>query len=750
MCSSDLQVNDKGNLEEESFQEILGKIGLSVPEISELLYQNLSNEELKNGLGDKFFINNNGDAASMTIEKLDRINRFVRLAKKLNWSFTDLDWVLKSLNSTEINTETITQIAKIKQAQTKYKLTLDVLSSFWYDMKTVGQKDAPKSQPLFDRIFNNPHIAKTEAQIYHPTYPENPLYTDSVSSWKIAQATDSETTQNQEFSQTRLITALKINENQLVEIAEAIWGEDAEVDLTVENLSLLFRTTKILKLLRLSLEDYQILLKLNDSDINQPSLDKFIQLTSLNEWLKTSGLKPAELDYIVNQTRNQSIEKYYSHLNWDNLETGIRNFVEDLWFLSTPLLITPASLLNDEIEITQPTASHIFDRLVEIGQIKLVSQQPFPSQFGSAATTVGSLIVFAGGHDQYLTDQGSNTVDIYDAHEKEWLTPKNAGQLSQSRLGGAATSVGTLAIFAGGYNSDEEDTDGEVIDIFDAISKTWSTQPIEETTQERSLKQRSSIGATSVGNLAIFAGGYSHLLYCRTDAVNIYDGSQKTWLKEPGKLSQARSALAATTVGNLAIFAGGFSDEGFSDVVDIYNRDGQEGKKWTASNKLSVARDQIAATTVGNLAIFAGGWNQDGYSDVVDIYDVSTKQWVTKQLSQPRGNLAATSVGNLAIFAGGYGEQGWSDVVDIYDATTGTWLPHQNLSEPRSSLVAASAGNMVIFAGGYNQNRWSKTVEIYDVLTNTIIRPIHQLSQPRSDLAATVTSLQSTPQIGIV
>lgn len=88
---------------------------------------------------------------------LDRIHRFIRLSKKLNWSFTDFDWVLTSINANEIDAEAIKKIANIKQLQAKYKLPLDVLCSFWHEMKTIGIGSNPeKAQDLFDRVFNNP------------------------------------------------------------------------------------------------------------------------------------------------------------------------------------------------------------------------------------------------------------------------------------------------------------------------------------------------------------------------------------------------------------------------------------------------------------------------------------------------------------------------------------------------------------------------------------------------------------------
>ncbi len=113
--------------------------------------------------------------------------------------------------------------------------------------------------------------------------------------------------------------------------------------------------------------------------------------------------------------------------------------------------------------------------------------------------------------------------------------------------------------------------------------------------------------------------------------------------------SQEREDAAATTVGNLAIFAGGEASTGPSNVVDIYN---DSTGSWS-STTLSQSLLNMAATTVGNLAIFAGGDTSTGLSGAVYIYNAGTGKWSTTALPQPVQLMAATTVGNLAIFAGG-------------------------------------------------------------------------------------------------
>src|SRR2546423_11996884 len=95
----------------------LQQTGLSRQELDELVAQDLNQGEINAGLSRLFFINNVEDGlgpltivdvagstppveslVNLSAQKLDRIYRFVKLARKLGWSFTDLDWAVRSLS----------------------------------------------------------------------------------------------------------------------------------------------------------------------------------------------------------------------------------------------------------------------------------------------------------------------------------------------------------------------------------------------------------------------------------------------------------------------------------------------------------------------------------------------------------------------------------------------------------------------------------------------------------------------------
>ena len=83
-------------------------------------------------------------------------------------------------------------------------------------------------------------------------------------------------------------------------------------------------------------------------------------------------------------------------------------------------------------------------------------------------------------------------------------------------------------------------------------------------------------------------------------------------------LSTACSHLAAATVGNYALFAGGYGSS-YSAVVDAYNA----SLTRSTPTSLSTGRYDLAAATVGNYALFGGGYGGSySYFAVVDAYKV--------------------------------------------------------------------------------------------------------------------------------
>ncbi|MCU0637807.1 MAG: Tc toxin subunit A, partial [Methanothrix sp.] len=98
----------------ENLDVLLEQMKLTREELNELVYQNLDRHEINAGFNRLSFINSADDGLgplfisiqegtgydkllNLSPAKLDRMYRFLKLSRKLNWSFTDLDWALRSL-----------------------------------------------------------------------------------------------------------------------------------------------------------------------------------------------------------------------------------------------------------------------------------------------------------------------------------------------------------------------------------------------------------------------------------------------------------------------------------------------------------------------------------------------------------------------------------------------------------------------------------------------------------------------------
>jgi len=332
----------------------------------------------------------------------------------------------------------------------------------------------------------------------------------------------------------------------------------------------------------------------------------------------------------------------------------------------------------------------------------------------SANVVMGNLVLIAGGNDGLTY---SDRVDIYDATIGPPSNPAawSIARLSVARTFLGATVVGNLALFAGGWNGSVS----KVVDVYDSSIGPPSNSAAWYEATDLSLA-RFWPSATTVGGKAIFAGGQKFgTVYKRVD---IYDSAMgapdnsAAWMHGPW-LSKARAGPTAATVGNLAIFAGG-SGVGGTPYADVDFYDNSTGAWTWYPNGLSVPRlmGPNAAAVVGSRVFFAGGNNSQSGGptmyDTVDIYHAQTGCWEVDTLSQPRGYIGATVVGNTVLFAGGRLTGNiFTDLVETFNVGTGTWCMTCPLAQARTVSCAETVGGVALFAGG----EWGAISAVVDV-----------------------------------
>ncbi len=291
------------------------------------------------------------------------------------------------------------------------------------------------------------------------------------------------------------------------------------------------------------------------------------------------------------------------------------------------------------------------------------------------------------------------------------LEKREVEGLSKARYEFAATSVGDYALFGGGYYSSD-------VDAY-STNLTHSTPTVLD-------EKRNRLTATANQSYALFGGGERYNngtdYYPNVDAYNA-DLVHST----AAGLSEGRSYLAATTVGDYSLFAGGeLPGRLSSEKVDAYDNSLAQA---TATN-LSIGRYSLVATTVGDHAIFAGGYASGGTTcSRVDAYSSNLVNSILTDVTSYYCQ-DATTVGNYALFGICY-----STSVDVYNSNLIKLTPI-NLSEEKSDFVTTSVGSFALFGGGgYINGKNCATVEGFD--NNLVLHRFEDLSEARGYLKAT-------------
>lgn len=262
----------------------------------------------------------------------------------------------------------------------------------------------------------------------------------------------------------------------------------------------------------------------------------------------------------------------------------------------------------------------------------------------------------------------SNVVDIYNNETNAWShTTLGGAQQSEARGLGAATGVGDVILFAGGHTLANAEIDE--VDIYNIVTEVWTTATLSV--------GRCCLAAASVGTIALFAGGGTSANKCKINCnengahsgvVDLYNSADGTW--STATLSEARSFPASATHGTKAFFGGGDITPMplESKRVDIY--DSATGA-WSTTDFPSQEKTLMAAAASGRAVLFYGGVNrQRGSGTVVstiNIYDVATGIWSVDSTSSTSARYlaAGVTVGDSAIFAGGYDSGSTTDLVEI-------------------------------------------------------------------------------------
>jgi hypothetical protein len=375
--------------------EFMWRTQLKRADVVALLTQGLDAQELAAGIADNFYINNTGETnlpylqlgentsgaspfeiiQNLSVKRLDRLNRFIRLSAVLGWSYASTNWVMQACDAQDITSYFLSQAALIKMLCDQKSMTPEAVCGLWYIMKNTGRVSESRPQDFFDTVYNNPSLLKGQNPYTSTSYiPFDPLHSPGQE-WII-----SDNTGLNARIRSRLSAALNLNDNDLTEAALFIFSQviqdppagAASIAMSYENLSWLYRVASMAQLTGMGMDAFLVYLALvlypGASNYAQPPYGSFIPALDLSfaiigkiDWLKKSGFTPYQLQYIFTGTASAK----YTGPVYNALD--IQKFVQSLAAISESSRMQKDSFVNSDVN--EDTSAGIFDQMVSGGYI---------------------------------------------------------------------------------------------------------------------------------------------------------------------------------------------------------------------------------------------------------------------------------------------------------------------------------------------------------------------------------------------
>lgn len=220
------------------------------------------------------------DGSFISLEEYDRMQRFIRLWRKLGWKMVEVDKAITGLGMTnsspsqityEITPDFLDKLRYIPRLLATTGLPLIKLLAFWADIDTYGDRS------LYRQLFLT-HNLQAIDPIFHADDNGNYLTGEAKISEHLLV----------------LMAALQLKETDIAAIREYTQMPD---ELTLSNVSILFRYGTIAKLMHRSVPDMIEDVKTWAEPFMSTSLSLFF--IENYQRVKDAGFKPEELHYIT-------------------------------------------------------------------------------------------------------------------------------------------------------------------------------------------------------------------------------------------------------------------------------------------------------------------------------------------------------------------------------------------------------------------------------------------------------------------
>src|SRR5205085_3034321 len=87
---------------------------------------------------------------------INRIARFVRLARALGWTFSDLDRLVSALGLPDLDDDAVLALDAARRVEVRLAIPLVRLASWWTSIET---RRIDHGSPLYDQLFLNKTVS---------------------------------------------------------------------------------------------------------------------------------------------------------------------------------------------------------------------------------------------------------------------------------------------------------------------------------------------------------------------------------------------------------------------------------------------------------------------------------------------------------------------------------------------------------------------------------------------------------------
>lgn len=320
------------------------KTGLNIPQLQQLIIQDVTAAELTAGVPENLFINQGlgdnflklhetGDDKTSQIVNLnntalDQINRLMRLALALGWSTPTTDWCLRAAKNgaaPAIDATALAGLDCIQRFSTLFSVDVMQAATLLGPIKSYGGTDASSSPSPFDLLFNGPtEVAQSGA--YRPSgNPLNPLFTTAPLPWTPGSSATADMA-----AITRVAGGLGLPLTALNLLGGALFGTSAPVDLTVANLSALYRHGLLSRCFNLAMDQYVLFLELNGATgktvLTPVDVDALVAAWT---WMTSASLDVYTIAYAAKGLPSPYVNPLYSPANVGPWQKSLQTLVPD-------------------------------------------------------------------------------------------------------------------------------------------------------------------------------------------------------------------------------------------------------------------------------------------------------------------------------------------------------------------------------------------------------------------------------------